>query len=70
MATTNWDYYEAVQRFQRILEAEGINKALKELGAEDGNLIMIGDWDFNYYDKKNRWISDLGFENINPSKRF
>jgi GTP-binding protein len=28
---TNWDYYESVQRFQRILEAEGISAALKEV---------------------------------------
>ena len=34
--TTSWDYYEAVQRFQRIMEAQGINKALKEEGARDG----------------------------------
>ena len=66
---TNWDYYEAIQRFQRILDAEGINAALKELGAQEGDLVMIGDWDFNYYDKKNRWVTDLGLENINPRQR-
>lgn len=33
---TNWDYYEAVERFQRILEATGINKALKRRGAKEG----------------------------------
>ena len=28
---TNWDYYESIQRFQRILEAEGISDALKKV---------------------------------------
>eukprot|EP01038_Epipyxis_sp_PR26KG_P006623 gene6623-9091_t len=66
---TNWDYYESVQRFQRILEAEGITSALAEAGAKEGDLVMIGDWDFNYWERKNRWISELGLENINPRKR-
>ena len=88
---TNWDYYESVQRFQRILEAEGISDALKEVcisvrslhhsstppyltyltqaGAQQGDLVMIGDWDFNYWERKNRWIADLGLENINPRRR-
>jgi GTP-binding protein len=66
---TNWDYYEAVQRFQRILEAQGIADALRESGAVEGDLVMIGEWDFNYWERKNRWSSDLGLENINPRKR-
>lgn len=40
---TNWDYYEAVQRFQRILEAEKISDALKAAGALEGDLVMIGE---------------------------
>jgi GTP-binding protein len=32
---TNWDYYEAVKRFQRVLEVSGINAALKEAGGCD-----------------------------------
>lgn len=66
---TNWDYYEAVQRFQRILDAEGINETLKEYGAKEGDLVMIGEWDFNYFERKNRWMSDLGLENIQPRMR-
>jgi GTP-binding protein len=31
---TNWDYYEAVKRFQRVLEVSGINAALKEAGGK------------------------------------
>ena len=40
--TMNWDYYESVDRFQRILDAQGISEALKEQGAKEGDLVMIG----------------------------
>ncbi|MEZ4708917.1 MAG: GTPase ObgE [Caldilineaceae bacterium] len=40
---TNWDYYEAAMRFQRILDAMGISKALKNAGVVDGDTIQIGD---------------------------
>lgn len=45
---TIWDYYEAVQRFQRIMQAMGVNDALKERGAQDGDLIMVDEYDFEY----------------------
>lgn len=38
---TNWDYYEAVERFQRILDATGINKTLKKRGAKEGGLKRV-----------------------------
>jgi Obg family GTPase CgtA-like protein len=37
---TNWDYYEALDRFQRILDATGINAALKKRGAREGALAL------------------------------
>ncbi|HRA65057.1 MAG TPA: GTPase ObgE [Caldilinea sp.] len=40
---TNWDYYEAGMRFQRILSALGIRNALLEAGIEDGDTVRIGD---------------------------
>lgn len=66
---TRWDYYDALQRFQRILDAEGISAALEAAGVKQGDLVMIGDWDFNYWDPKNRWIADLGIEEVNPRRR-
>jgi GTP-binding protein len=39
---TNWDYYEATMRFQRILRAMGITDALVEAGVEDGDTVQIG----------------------------
>ena len=69
VSMTNWDYYEAVRRFQRILEAQGISAELRRSGAKQGDLIMVGDWDFNYWEPKNRWIAELGLEDVNPRKR-
>lgn len=40
---TNWDYYEAVLRFQRVLNALGIRQALIEAGVEEGDIVRIGD---------------------------
>jgi Obg family GTPase CgtA-like protein len=38
----NWDYTESLKRFQRILEAQGISEALSNMGAKEGDLVMIG----------------------------
>lgn len=87
VAMTNWDYYEASQRFVRIIEAQGISDALEAKGAQQGDLIMIGehthayimscmhivlpfahasvitgDYDFDFWDRKNRWVSELGVD--------
>jgi GTPase len=40
---TNWDYYEAAMRFQRILRALGIADALREAGVEEGHRVQIAD---------------------------
>lgn len=42
-AMTNWDYYEAGARFQRILKALGITDALRAQGVQDGDVVRIGD---------------------------
>jgi GTP-binding protein len=38
---TNWDYYEAAMRFQRIMKAMGITEALREAGVTDGHTVQI-----------------------------
>ena len=38
---TNWDYYEAALRFQRIMKAMGITEALREAGVIDGHTVQI-----------------------------
>ena len=40
---TNWDYYEAAMRFQRILRVFGIADALREAGVEEGDSVRIAD---------------------------
>ena len=43
---TNWDYYEASARFQRILEALGVNTALRNAGAMPGDSVQIGNLNY------------------------
>jgi GTP-binding protein len=40
---TNWNYYEAAMRFQRILRAMGITDALRASGVKDGDTVRIGE---------------------------
>lgn len=40
---TNWNYYEAAMRFQRILDAMGISAQLRAEGVHEGDAVRIGD---------------------------
>jgi GTP-binding protein len=46
VAMTMWENDEAVKRFLRILRAKGVEKALREYGAEDGDTVRIADIEF------------------------
>mgnify|MGYP003316308970 CR=1 FL=1 len=48
---TNWDYAEAQDRFQRIMGALGASEQLKAAGAKNGDLIMVGNVDFSYFEE-------------------
>ena len=50
-AMTNWDYGEAQERFQRIMRALGASEQLKSAGAASGDLIMVGNVDFTYFEE-------------------
>mmetsp|Transcript_15141 Transcript_15141/g.40718 ORF Transcript_15141/g.40718 Transcript_15141/m.40718 type:complete len:252 (-) Transcript_15141:255-1010(-) len=50
-AMTNWDYHEAQDRFQRIMRALGVTEQLKANGAKNGDLIMVGNVDFSYFEE-------------------
>ena len=39
---TRWEYYDAVMRFQRILQALGITDALRRAGVQEGETVRIG----------------------------
>lgn len=45
---THWEYPEAVERFGRQLSALGISDVLTQRGAEEGDLIMIDKFDFDF----------------------
>jgi GTP-binding protein len=45
---THWEYPEAVARFGRQLEALGISNELELRGAEDGDLVMVNEYDFEF----------------------
>jgi len=42
-AMTYWDRYQSIRRFHKILEAMGIDRALREAGVEPGDTVTIGD---------------------------
>ena len=49
-AMTYWEYDEAVQRFQKILEAVGVSQALKDEGVLPGDTVFIGDYELEWSD--------------------
>ncbi|KAL0024046.1 hypothetical protein WJX77_011544 [Trebouxia sp. C0004] len=61
---TNWDYYEAANRFQKVLEAAGINKALKKQGVTEGDTVLVGEAELAWSDNQSEaalydaWLSD------------
>ena len=48
VAMTNWDQYESLARFQRVLEAMGITMALREAGIQEGDTVFIGDQELQW----------------------
>jgi GTP-binding protein len=47
---TQWDYEQAVMRFQDILETLGVTKALQDAGIEVGDTVYIGDHELEWSD--------------------
>ncbi|KAL7530656.1 hypothetical protein ACHAXR_003616, partial [Thalassiosira sp. AJA248-18] len=45
---THWEYPEAVERFGRQLQALGISEELSARGGQDGDLVMIDEYDFDF----------------------
>ena len=45
---TNFESDEALARFERALEKMGVEKRLQELGAEEGDTVRIGAYEFTY----------------------
>ncbi|BDA41236.1 GTPase Obg [Coccomyxa sp. Obi] len=49
-AMTNWDYYEAMLRFQKVLDATGINKQLRAKGVQEGDTVVVGGIELQWSD--------------------
>lgn len=47
---TYWEYEEAVNRFQNILETLGITRALQEAGVQPGDSVFIGEFELEWTD--------------------
>ncbi|MCX7608801.1 MAG: GTPase ObgE, partial [Anaerolineales bacterium] len=47
-AMTPWDQPGAVRRFQKLMERLGVDDALREAGAQDGDSVFIGDYELEY----------------------
>jgi GTP-binding protein len=47
-AMTYWEHFQSIRRFQKILEAMGIDKALEEAGIEPGDTVLIGDHELEW----------------------
>ena len=45
---TNFLQYDAVKRFQRILKQRGVDKALRLKGAQEGDVIQLGEMEFEF----------------------
>jgi GTPase len=64
-AMTNWDYFEAVLRFQRVLKACGLWRTLERCGARDGDTVVLGDTEFRWAAEQREgqlyqlWAEDL-----------
>jgi len=48
---THWEYPEALERFGRQMDALGISAELQARGANDGDLVMIDKFDFDFSPK-------------------
>ncbi|MCY0901770.1 MAG: Obg family GTPase CgtA, partial [Firmicutes bacterium] len=45
---TNFEQYDGVRRFQRIMQRSGVDDALRQRGAKNGDQIQVGDMVFDF----------------------
>lgn len=56
---TNWDYFESFKRFARVLQMSGVERAINEAGAGEGDRIVIGKYEFEWSgDKREKALFD------------
>lgn len=49
-AMTYWEHHESVRRFQRLMENIGLEQALRDMGIEEGDTVIIGDYTLEWQD--------------------
>lgn len=54
---TNWEYFESIRRFQHVLEACGVDRALRERGVKEGDTVIVGERELVWHDSED--VSDL-----------
>lgn len=47
---TYWEYDQSVRRFQRILQSLGIDAELRSLGVQEGDIVLIGEYELEWSD--------------------
>lgn len=47
---TYWEHFDSVRRFQKVLDALGIDKALRDAGVQNGDTVFIGDFELEWQD--------------------
>ncbi|MBE5822424.1 MAG: GTPase ObgE [Clostridiales bacterium] len=50
LSKVNFEDNESMQYFQRMLYKMGIEDRLKQMGIEEGTVIKVGTWEFEYYE--------------------
>ena len=48
LGSVNMDDYESLQYFQRVLRNSGIIEKLEEMGVQEGDLVRIEDFEFEF----------------------
>lgn len=49
LVSVNFDDYDSVAYFQRVLRDKGVIRDLEDLGIEDGKVVRMGDIEFEYF---------------------
>ncbi len=49
-AMTYWEYEGSVRRFQRLMEALGVESALREAGVQEGDSVFVGEYELEWQD--------------------
>ena len=47
---TYWEHDGSVRRFQKIMEALGVDEALRKAGVKEGNTVAIGDYELEWHE--------------------